>query len=98
MPTLMTVTIDPAQKRNAREELRTRVEGNLTRNLDDPVVIREVDASTLEVQIPDAVPAEEVSAVIRTIANLVRRPESGILSNVLVSPENTEGLQRHYSV
>lgn len=98
MATLLTVTIDPAFLRNAREELRTRVEGNVTRNLDDPVTIRNVDANTLEVQLPDALPAEELNAVIRTVANLVSRPESGIIGNVLVTPENTEGLQRSYSV
>jgi len=97
MATLITVTIDPAQKRNARSELQTRVEGNVTL-LDEPVVIREVDASTLELQLPDALPAEELSAIIRTLANLVRRPESGILSNVVVTPEDTSGAQRQYSV
>ena len=97
MATLITVTIDPAQKRNAREELRSRVEGNVTL-LDDPVVIREVDASTLELQLPDSLPAEELKAIMNTLANLVRRPESGILSNIVVSPENTEGVQRQYSV
>ena len=97
MATLVTLTIDPAQRRNAREELRTRVEGCVTR-LDDPVVIRDVDSETLELQLPDALPAEELGSVLRTVANLVRRPESGILSNVVVSPENTDGIQRQYSV
>lgn len=97
MATLITFTIDPAQRRNAREEIRTRVEGAVTL-LDNPVVIRDVDSATLELQLPDALPAEELSSIIKGLANLVRRPESGILSNVVTSPENTEGLQRQYSV
>jgi len=97
MATLITVTIDPAQRRNAREEIQTRVEGAVTL-LDNPVVIRDVDASTLELQLPDSLPAEEVGSIIKGLANLVRRPESGILSNVVVAPENTEGFQRQYSV
>ena len=97
MATLLTVTIDAAQRRNAREELRTRVEGNVTL-LDDPVVIRDVSETELEVQLPDALPAEELAAVVRTVANLVQRPESGILSAVQLNPENTDGIQRRYSV
>ena len=97
MATLITLTIDPAQRRNAREAVRTRVEGAVTL-LDDPVVIRDVDSETLELQLPDELPAEELASIIKGLANLVRRPESGVLSNVLVNPENTEGLQRQYSV
>jgi hypothetical protein len=96
MATLLTVDIDPAQRRNAREELRTRLEGNITL-LDDPVVIRD-GATYLEAQLPDALPAEELAAIIRTLANLVRLPESCIVGNVQVNPENSEGLQRQYSV
>lgn len=96
MATLLTVDINPAQRRNAREELQTRLQGNITL-LDDPVVIRD-GATYLEAQLPDALPAEELAACVRTVANLVRRPESGLIGNVRVSPENTEGLQRRYSV
>lgn len=96
MATLVTVNIDASQRRNAREELRTRLEGNISL-LDDPIVIRD-GATFLEVQLPDALPTEELQACLRTIANLVRRPESGITGNVTVSPENTNGVQRHYSV
>jgi len=96
MATLLTVTIDPTQRRNAREELQTRLEGAISL-LDNPVVI--ADGTTyLEVQLPDALPAEELGAVVRTIANLVGRPESGIIGPVLLNPENTDGLQRQYSV
>ena len=97
MATLVTVTIEAAQKRNARLELQNRLEGVISL-LDDPVTIREVDATTLEVQLPDALPEEELRAAIRTLANLVARPESGILSAIQVSPEETGGLQRRYSV
>ena len=96
MATLFTVDIDPDQRRNARLELQNRLEGVISL-LDDPVVIRD-GATFLEVQLPDALPAEELQAAIRTVANLVRRPSSGILSNLQVSPENTDGLQRSYSV
>lgn len=97
MATLITFTIDPAQRRNARGAIQTRVEGAVTL-LDNPVVIRDVSASSLELQLPDLLPAEELVSIIKGLANLVGRPESGILSNVVVSPENTAGIQRHYSV
>ena len=100
MATLITITIDPAQRRNAREELQTRVEGCTTfaRGEEGPTTIRDVDANTLELQLPDDLPAEELGSIIRTLANLVRRPESGILSNLVVTPEDISGAQRQYSV
>jgi len=97
MATLLTVDIDPALRRNARLELQNRLEGVISQ-LDDPVVIRDVDANTLEVQLPDALPAEELQAAIRTVANLVSRPGSGVLTAVQVNPEDTSGAQRSYSV
>jgi hypothetical protein len=97
MATLLTVDINPAQLRNAREQIQTRVQGATTL-LDDPVVIREVSATSLEVQLPDALPAEELRSIIAGLANLVNRPESGITGNVQVNPENSEGIQRRYSV
>jgi hypothetical protein len=96
MATLLTVDIDPAQRRNARLELQNRLEGAISQ-LDNPVTIRD-GATYLEAQLPDALPAEELTSIIRTVSNLVRRPESGLLGNVQVTPENTEGFQRRYSV
>jgi len=96
MATLLTVDIDPAQRRNAREALQTRLQGNITL-LDDPVTIRD-GATFLEASLPDALPAEELAACIRTIANLVRRPESGLLGNIRTTPEEHVGTQRSYSV
>jgi hypothetical protein len=97
MSTLITFTIDAAFRRNAREAIQTRVQGATTL-LDDPVTIRDVSATSLEVQLPDALPAEELRSIIAGLANLVRRPESGILSNVVVSPEDASGAARQYSV
>lgn len=96
MATLLTVTIDPALRRNAREELRTRVEGAVSL-LDNPVVIAD-NTSSLEVQLPDALPAEELKAIVRAVANLVGRPGSGLLGPVALSPDAMNGLQRVYSV
>jgi len=96
MATLLTVDIDPAQRRNARLELQNRLEGVISQ-LDNPIVIRDA-GNFLEAQLPDALPAEELAAVLRTVANLVRRPGSGLLGNVQVNPENTSGAQRSYSV
>jgi len=96
MPTNLRVTIDPAQERNALEALQTRVEGALTLQ-DDPVTILR-GTGFLEVQLPDATPAEEVRSVINGIANLVGRAESGIIAAVTAVPENLDALQRTYSV
>ena len=89
------VTIDPTQERNARLELQSRIEGAVSL-LDNPVEIL-ASGTTLTVHLSDALPTEEIQAVIRTLANLVGRPESGIIGAVQVTPENTDGLQRTYS-
>lgn len=96
MPTLLRVTIDPAQQRNALEALRSRTEGAVTL-LDDPVTILR-GANFLEVQLPDAMPEEEVRSVLKGIANLVGRPGSGITGAVTSVPEDGNALQRTYSV
>jgi hypothetical protein len=96
MPTLLRVTIDPAQQRNALEALRSRTEGAVTL-LDDPVTILR-GTNFLEVQLPDAMPEEEVRSVLKGIANLVGRPGSGITGAVTSVPEDGNALQRTYSV
>ena len=95
MTTDLTVLIDPAEARNARLELLNRIEGVVTL-LDNPVVI-ERSGDSLIVRLSDDLPEEEVRAAIKTLANLVGRPGSGIISAVQAAPENTEGLQRVYS-
>jgi len=96
MATNLRVTIDPAQERNALLALQSRVEGALTLQ-DDPVTILR-GAGFLEVQLPDATPEEEVRSVIKGIANLVLRAESGITGAVTSAPEDLNALQRTYSV
>jgi len=93
--TALRFTIDPAQKRNARLSLQNRLEGLITL-LDDPVVIEE-GSNFLEVELPDALPTEELQAALRTLANLVNRPESGILSAATVTPAVQEDIPRVYS-
>lgn len=96
MPTLLRVTIDADQERNALLALQSRVEGAVTL-LDDPVTILR-GSGFLEVQLPDAVPAEEVRSIIKGIANLVGRTNSGITGAVTSVPEDLNALQRVYSV
>lgn len=96
MTTALRFSTDAAHLRNARLALQNRVEG-LVSLLDDPVVIEE-GADFLEVQLSDDLPEEELQAAIRTLANLVGRPGSGITELTLVSPEVRDGLQRVYSV
>jgi hypothetical protein len=90
-----TVTIDPSQRRNAREAILTRIEGAVTL-LDEEVVI-ENGEDYLNVVLPDGVPDVEFLSIVRTLANLVRRPESGILSEILVLDNLPESAQRRYS-
>lgn len=96
MSTNLRVTVDPAQERNALLALQSRVEGAVAL-LDDPVTILR-GADFLEVQLPDALPAEELRSVISGIANLVGRPGSGVIGAVTVVPEDLSGAQRSYSV
>jgi len=95
MATLLRVTIDPAFERNALLALQSRVEGAVTL-LDDPVTILR-GATFLEVQLPDALPEEELRSVIKGIANLVGRPGSGVIGAVTSNPEDLNALQRSYS-
>jgi hypothetical protein len=95
MATLLRVTVDHTQERNALLALQSRVEGTITR-MDDPVTILR-GTGFLEVQLPDALPEEELRSVIKGIANLVGRPESGITGAVSSTPENLNGIQRSYS-
>ncbi len=96
MSTNLRVTIDAAQERNALLALQSRVEGAVTL-LDDPVTILR-GTGFLEVQLPDALPEEELRSIIKGIANLVGRPGSGITGAVTSVPEDLNGLQRRYSV
>jgi hypothetical protein len=95
MATTLLCGFDPAQERNAFLAVRNRLEGVLTSG-EPPVV--EKNVLVLEVTLSDDVPAEQVSAAIRTLANLASRPESGITTAWTTIPANTEGLQRQYSV
>jgi hypothetical protein len=96
MTTDLRVNIEAAQERNALLALQSRVEGALSLQ-DDPVTILRGDGF-LEVQLPDATPAEEVNSVIKAISSLVGRPGSGITGAPTVTPESHGGLPRTYSV
>ncbi len=96
MATLLRVTIDPAYERTALLSLQSRVEGAVAL-LDRPVVISR-GANFLEVQLADALPAEELNSVIKAISTLVGRPGSGILGDMTLTPDSTAGTPRSYSV
>jgi len=95
MATTLTMLIDQTQLRNVREELRTRLEGCISQ-LDSPLVIRN-GVDRVAVELPSELPVEELKACVAAIASLVRRPESGIIGNVTVSPELTVSVRRNYS-
>ena len=96
MATLLRVTIDPALERTALLSLQSRVEGSVSL-LDRPVVISR-GANFLEVQLDDALPAEELNSVVKAISTLVGRPGSGILGSMTLNPDAHASIPRVYSV
>jgi hypothetical protein len=94
MATTLRVDFEAAQARNALLAIQNRLEGVLTSG--EPIEIMR-GASYLEVTLGDEVVQEQVQAAIKTLANLVNRPESGITSAVVTTPENRDSYPRVYS-
>ena len=91
MAVTLRMTLDGTENANAKREFISRIEGVLT--YDEPLDLEE-GADYLEVVLPDAVPEEEVRALVATMANLIGRPGSGFIKPMVLTPQDAAGSEQ----